>query len=251
MPAEYVLVVPTGTQSGACQRALAKDQMVNINGSEDQFYRYKMPQLVCTVPNAHASKMVKTSLCNIEKVSLSLQRPPSCESPVEPPTPIVVGWSMTTGTPLTPYHARADLPNFMGYTMSAKAEYNAKKTEGENCYVSGNYSTEDLNALVTKFIKEWVLCPKCNNPELNMKVKNKKGGQGSIGFDCSACGYSGKQKSEIMTGLPKMVRPAKRRPLAPAAPPARQTAAYMPACYGTFPSACQHGTAKRAKYQGS
>lgn len=81
MPAEYVLVVPTGTQSAACQRALAKDQMVNINGSEDQFYRYKMPQLVCTCPNAAASKMVKMSLCNIDDVSKSLQRPSTCVFP--------------------------------------------------------------------------------------------------------------------------------------------------------------------------
>jgi translation initiation factor 2 beta subunit (eIF-2beta)/eIF-5 len=144
---DYVKVVPTGTQQAACAQALAKDQMVNINGSEDQFYRYKMPQLVCTVPNAHASKMVKTSLVNIEAVSTSLQRPPSY------------------------------LPNYIGYTWSAKAEYNAKKNEGENCYVSGNYKAEELNEVVTKFVKEWVLCPKCNNPELNMKVKKKKGGQ--------------------------------------------------------------------------
>jgi hypothetical protein len=58
--------------------------------------------------------------------------------------------------------------------------------------------------VVTKFVQEWVLCPKCNNPELNMKVKAKKGGQGTVKFDCSACGYSGKQKPEIMTALPKM-----------------------------------------------
>lgn len=39
-----------------------------------------------------------------------------------------------------------------------------------------------------------------------MKVKNKKGGQGTIKFDCSACGYSGKQKPEIMAALPKMTQ---------------------------------------------
>lgn len=174
--AQYVLVVPTGTQDKAAQKALVKDQMVNINGCDDQFYRYKMPQLVATVPNAHASKMVKTSLVNIDDVSKWLQRPPTY------------------------------LPNYIGYTVSAKAEYNKKAVAGENCYISGNYKSEQLNELVEKFIKEWVLCPKCNNPELNMKVKNKKGGQGSIKFDCSACGYSGKQKKEIMVALPKMTQ---------------------------------------------
>ena len=71
----------------------------------------------------------------------------------------------------------ADLPNYIGYTWSCKAEYNKNKPEGENCYVSGNYTAEALNEVVTKFVQEWILCPKCNNPELNMKVKAKKGGQ--------------------------------------------------------------------------
>ena len=102
--------------------------------------------------------------------------------------------------------ALSDLPNYIGYTWSCKAEYNKKLPQGENCYISGNYTAEALNEVVTKFVQEWILCPKCKNPELNMKVKNKKGGQGTIKFDCSACGYSGKQKSEIMTGLPKMTQ---------------------------------------------
>ena len=70
-----------------------------------------------------------------------------------------------------------------------------------------------------------------------MKVKNKKGGQGSIKFDCSACGYSGKQKKEIMVALPKMTQhifnnppskdtgtqkiEAKQVPLHPRIPPTR------------------------------
>ena len=174
MPADFVVVVPSGTHQKAAEKALIKDNMVNINGCDDQFYRYKCPQLVATCPNAHASKMVKMALVNIDDVSQSLQRPPS--------------W----------------LPNYIGYTWSAKAEYNKNKQPGENCFISGNYKAEVLNEVVTKFVEEWVLCPRCNNPELNMKVKKKKGGDGSIKFDCSACGYSGKQKKEIMASLPKM-----------------------------------------------
>ena len=93
MPAEFVVVVPTGTQSGAVEKARLKENMVNINGSDDQFYRYKCPQLVCTVPNAHASKMVKTSICNIEDVATSLQRPPSCAiaARCQPARPLAAG----------------------------------------------------------------------------------------------------------------------------------------------------------------
>ena len=109
----------------AVEKARIKENMVNMNGCDDQFYRYKCPQLVCTVPNAHASKMVKTSICNIEDVAKSMQRPPSY------------------------------LPNYIGYTWSCKAEYNKNKPEGENCYVSGNYTAEALNEVVTAFVKEW------------------------------------------------------------------------------------------------
>ena len=90
MPADFVLVVPTGSQMPAVEKAIIKSNMINMNGCDDQFYRYKCPQLVCTVPNAHASKMVKTSICNIEDVAKSMQRPPSCAlfpAPPPPPSP--------------------------------------------------------------------------------------------------------------------------------------------------------------------
>ena len=110
MPADFVVVVPTGTQMGAVEKARLKENMVNINGSDDQFYRYKCPQLVCTVPNAHASKMVKTSICNIEDVSTSLQRPPSCAFAAR----------RQPERPLSPAHRRASQPALRSCRPSAR-----------------------------------------------------------------------------------------------------------------------------------
>lgn len=175
MPVQFVVFAEAGQHQKLVEKAVRKDHMVNINGCDDQFYRYKMPQLVCTVLGAGASKMVKTLLANVDDVGKSLQRPPGYIS------------------------------NYIGYTISAKSEYDKKKVAGENCYISGHLKQEDLNPIVTQFIKDWVLCPKCTNPELNMTLKKKKRMEdSSIKFDCSACGYAGKQKKEIMTAQQKL-----------------------------------------------
>jgi translation initiation factor SUI1 len=161
--------VPSGTESAAVKQALAPEYQVNINKSDDPYYRYKCPQLVTTCANANASKMVKTTLCNVEDVARSLQRPPSY------------------------------IVNYIGYSWSAKSEYRP----GQKSYVSGNYTAEALDEVVSQFVQEWVLCPQCHNPELNLEIVGKKRGR-SVLLTCSACGYSAKQKPEIMSALPKM-----------------------------------------------
>ena len=79
MPVQFVVFAEAGQHQKLVEKAVRKDHMVNINGCDDQFYRYKMPQLVCTVLGAGASKMVKTLLANVDDVGKSLQRPPGCE----------------------------------------------------------------------------------------------------------------------------------------------------------------------------
>lgn len=163
--------MPSGTESVAIKLALAPDNQVNINKSDDPFYRYKCPQLVATCANANASKMVKTSLCNVEDVARSLQRPPSY------------------------------VVNYIGYRWSTKCEYKP----GQKSYVSGYHTAEDLDEVLSQFVQEWVLCPQCKSPELNLEIValGKKRGS-TVLLTCSACGYSGNQKPEIMAALPKM-----------------------------------------------
>jgi len=173
----FVLVVPSGTEAAAAKSATA----VNINGCQDQFYRYKCPQLIATCHNSQASKMVKTQLVNIDDVARSLQRPQS--------------W----------------LPAYIGYSWSAKVSF----VPGAHWSVSGQYSSSALSEVVTQFVRDWILCPGCSNPELNIQVKKKKKG-GSILLDCSACGYSGKQSQRIMNALPKMTAHVFNNPPDPA-----------------------------------
>lgn len=123
---------------------------LNIDGSEDPFYRYKMRQLLVQVVGK--GKMIKTMFVNIDDVARDLKVPPSY------------------------------LIAFFGYHFSTSHKYEPTKPTRERAFVTGNRTLNELSATMIKFIRDLVLCPTCGLPE----TKICKG----IEINCRSCGQT-------------------------------------------------------------
>ncbi|XP_064601567.1 eukaryotic translation initiation factor 5-like [Liolophura sinensis] len=127
---------------------------VNVNTSvSDQFYRYKMPRLIAKVEGK--GNGIKTVIVNMAEVAKALSRPPTY------PT------------------------KFFGCELGAQTQFDFKN---ERYIVNGSHDASKLQSLLDGFIKKFVLCPDCSNPETNLNVSVKKQ---IILQRCIACGYSG------------------------------------------------------------
>lgn len=126
--------------------------MVNVNRSvTDQFYRYKMPRLIAKVEGS--GNGIKTVISNMTDISKSLNRPPTY------PT------------------------KFFGCELGAQTQFDFKN---DRYIVNGSHDNAKLQDLLDGFIRKFVLCPECENPETTLKVKKNM-----IGQHCIACGYQG------------------------------------------------------------
>ncbi|KAH9257256.1 hypothetical protein BASA81_004413 [Batrachochytrium salamandrivorans] len=129
--------------------------MLNINGSTDPSYRYKMPRVVGKVEGR--GNGIKTVIVNCREVAASLKRPTE------------------------------QLTKFIGLQMGASSRIDHDKS-----IVNGAIETQELQKLVTLYIEKFVLCPKCGNPEtvqkLNSVAGSSKKSQGLVVLKCKACG---------------------------------------------------------------
>ncbi|XP_059160536.1 eukaryotic translation initiation factor 5-like [Physella acuta] len=126
----------------------------NIDRSNtDPFYRYKMPRLIAKVEGK--GNGIKTVIVNMTDVAKALSRPPTY------PT------------------------KFFGCELGAQTQFDSKN---DRYIVNGSHTDEKLQTLLDGFIKKFVLCPECSNPETNLVVQVKRG---SILQRCIACGYNG------------------------------------------------------------
>uniref|UniRef100_A0A4W4F5I6 Eukaryotic translation initiation factor 5 n=1 Tax=Electrophorus electricus TaxID=8005 RepID=A0A4W4F5I6_ELEEL len=127
---------------------------VNVNRSvSDQFYRYKMPRLIAKVEGK--GNGIKTVIVNMVDVAKALNRPPTY------PT------------------------KFFGCELGAQTQFDVKN---DRYIVNGSHEANKLQDMLDGFIRKFVLCPECDNPETDLHINPKKQ---TIGNSCKACGYRG------------------------------------------------------------
>lgn len=122
---------------------------VNIGGGNDQFNRYKMPQVMGKVEGR--GNGIKTRIVNCVEVARALHRPPGY------------------------------VCKFFGCELCAQT----KISDAEGIYiVNGAFDQTVLAETLQKFIKMFVLCQKCALPETDLKIRKS----GLINQVCNACG---------------------------------------------------------------
>ncbi|XP_017105916.2 eukaryotic translation initiation factor 5 [Drosophila bipectinata] len=127
---------------------------VNVNRSvTDIFYRYKMPRLQAKVEGK--GNGIKTVLVNMAEVARAIGRPATY------PT------------------------KYFGCELGAQTLFDHKN---ERFIVNGSHDVNKLQDLLDGFIRKFVLCPECDNPETNLSVSAKNQ---TISQSCKACGFHG------------------------------------------------------------
>eukprot|EP01137_Pigoraptor_chileana_P011783 Opistho-2@63220 len=125
----------------------------NVNREvKDSFYRYKMPKLLAKVEGK--GNGIKTVLVNMVDVAKSLQRPPTY------PT------------------------KYFGCELGAQTQFDDKNGR---YIVNGSHEAVKLQQLLDGFIKKFVLCAQCKNPETNLRIDKHD----NIWANCIACGHRG------------------------------------------------------------
>tara|TARA_R110002050_G_scaffold98965_1_gene205438 strand:+ start:458 stop:1717 length:1260 start_codon:yes stop_codon:yes gene_type:complete len=142
-PGKSAFVVNIGTRK-------AEAKKINIDGSDDPFYRYKVPQLLVQVVGK--GKMIKTMLLNNDEVGKGLHIMPEY------------------------------IPAYMGYEIGSQFKYEKNKPERERASISGEYTSLELSKVMEKLIKEVIICQTCGLPELQLAVEKKQ-----IWMNCASC----------------------------------------------------------------
>ncbi|GMT08736.1 hypothetical protein PFISCL1PPCAC_33 [Pristionchus fissidentatus] len=124
---------------------------INVNrGVLDPFYRYKMPKIMAKVEGK--GNGIKTVIANMSDIAKALERPPSY------PT------------------------KYFGFELGAQTNIDLKN---DRYIVNGEHDANKLQDILDGFIRKFVLCPSCENPETALRVKKNQ-----INSKCKACGHA-------------------------------------------------------------
>lgn len=126
--------------------------MENIGASNtnDAFYRYKMPMMVTKTEGK--GNGIKTNIVNNVDIAKALERPAS----------------YTT--------------KYFGYQLCAQSKFDEKTGTS---LVNGSHSTSTLASLLEAFIKRYVQCYGCGNPETEIIITKSQ----MVNLKCAACGH--------------------------------------------------------------
>ncbi|KAL7748402.1 eukaryotic translation initiation factor 5 [Sorochytrium milnesiophthora] len=124
--------------------------LLNIGGDkDDKFYRYKMPSVLSKIEGR--GNGIKTVIPNMSDIAKALKRPPAY------PT------------------------KYFGCELGAQVKCEEKN---DRYIVNGAHDAARLQECLDGFIKKFVLCPACGNPETDLKIEKN----GDVLRQCLACG---------------------------------------------------------------
>ncbi|KVI02781.1 eukaryotic translation initiation factor 5-like [Cynara cardunculus var. scolymus] len=125
-------------------------QNIGAGNSDDAFYRYKMPKMITKIEGR--GNGIKTNIVNMVDVAKALARPPS----------------YTT--------------KYFGCELGAQSKFDEKTGVS---LVNGAHDTAKLAGLLENFIKKYVQCYGCGNPETEVLITKTQ----MVQLKCAACGF--------------------------------------------------------------
>ena len=125
-------------------------QNIGAANSDDAFYRYKMPKMITKIEGR--GNGIKTNVVNMVDIAKALARPAS----------------YTT--------------KYFGCELGAQSKFDEKTGTS---LVNGAHETAKLAGLLENFIKKYVQCYGCGNPETEVIITKTE----MITLKCAACGF--------------------------------------------------------------
>ncbi|KAG6779255.1 hypothetical protein POTOM_015628 [Populus tomentosa] len=125
-------------------------QNIGAANSDDAFYRYKMPKMITKIEGR--GNGIKTNIVNMVDIAKALARPTS----------------YTT--------------KYFGCELGAQSKFDEKTGTS---HVNGSHDTAKLAGLLENFIKKYVQCYGCGNPETEVIITKSQ----MIQLKCAACGF--------------------------------------------------------------
>ncbi|KAF1862927.1 hypothetical protein Lal_00009308 [Lupinus albus] len=125
-------------------------QNIGAGNSDDAFYRYKMPRMITKIEGR--GNGIKTNIVNMVDIAKALARP------------------------------AAYTTKYFGCELGAQSKFEEKTGTS---HVNGAHDTAKLAGLLENFIKKYVQCYGCGNPETEILITKSQ----MIQLKCAACGF--------------------------------------------------------------